>query len=1279
MISLSKFPTRTLGFAFLTLALIVLSLGGTAIAQETTGSIRGVVVDPNVAGVSGATVTAKGPTGLERTVTTDSEGAFLIPKLVPGKYNLTVTAASGFKKKVFSDVEVGVGERSLGNLALEIGNVAETVTVTSGTEELVNRDQSQISASFESRKIQDLPSNSAGGGLDTLALLIPGVAQNSGGGTNTNGTGLSVNGNRGRSNNFQIDGGDNNDLSVGGPNLFIDNQDQVQEYQVITNNFSAQYGRNLGAVVNIVTKAGTNQFHGTAFLFHRDQHVLDSLNNIERSQGLLNPNRQLTNVFGGTVGGPIIKNRAFFFFSYEGIRQPATTDALSGGFAINSADLPKLTAAYPGNPVINAIVGLNPSVLNLGTIQPRSDLSNCNATTLRLAGAPATQYALCNRDFIDFNSTTNPANAVRVEGFLIERLFGIPYTQNEWSLRGDMKVTDKDSFYVRYLYQKGVNVNNLGSTNGYSGDVPFFSKNFGGTYIRQINSKMVNEFRGVYTRLGVSFGGGCSATTLGCIPDASDIDAAQIESLSFAAVTGVTLSGNALRTTGMGGGLPQGRNTVLYDFADNLTWTRGKHSLLLGGEWKYTTAHVPFLPNYGSAFSFGAVTTAGVSPQQRIFNNAPSAVSIALGNPNVPYTEIDQYYFVQDDFRFRPNITLNLGLRYEYTGQPIDDLVDQTVTRETGPKPFWNNQLPLSARTIPRVPVDKNNFAPRVGFAWSPKFDHGFMHKLVGNDATVIRGGYAIAYDPAFYNILLNVANSAPFSISLAATSTQLSATAPVLPLANSFFGAAQRTAVQASGVLPIGQLNPKWLGQTQVASDFRSPYSQQWSFGFQRQVGRNNIFEARYVGNHGVGLFQSVLRNPFVGVTGNYVLQSGVPATAVGLPIATTPCQVNGSNTAGAAPNCLGGLFGFTRNLTVNGVATAVSFPSFASLLPAGTTGLSCVDNPATPDNEGSCNGRVRPQGAITDRENTAQSNYNALQMRFNGRFLKNSLNFGATYTYSRTIDDSSEVFAFNGEGSILPQNPFNYAGERGVSALHRPNIFALNFIYDVPYKKEQHGVLGHLLGGWQLNGTHVINSGRLYTPSQALNAARLGVGASYLSGGESLRPFSGNPNAPQTAVGISQIDASLLGRLTACNCAPTGITNLSGFLSLNDLNNGVFTPVTLSQVRFIYNGPGAAKMFGTPYGDVPRYALAGPILNQTNIGIFKNTRLFERVTLQARAELFNAFNHPNIGYGVTRNSSLPNSTLIDNAGVASGPFGDNSRIAMARRVIQFSLRLVF
>src|ERR1051326_8072606 len=277
-----------------------------AAAQATTGTLRGVVVDPNGGVVVGASVTAKNEaTGtVASPVTTTGEGIFEFASLLPGTYTLTVES-TGFKRSVSTGVQVKVGIVNPVNVKLEAGNVQETVTVVANTEEVVQREQSQISTTVDTRRVEELPSNAAGSGLDTLALLAPGVIPNNSGGVNTNGTGLSVNGNRARSNNFQIDGADNNDLDVAGPAMFVDNQDQVQEIQVITNNFSAQYGRNQGAIVNYVTKSGTNDFHGSAFEFHRDNTFLDSLDNIEKRNGQPAPNENLFNVFGGTVGGPL--------------------------------------------------------------------------------------------------------------------------------------------------------------------------------------------------------------------------------------------------------------------------------------------------------------------------------------------------------------------------------------------------------------------------------------------------------------------------------------------------------------------------------------------------------------------------------------------------------------------------------------------------------------------------------------------------------------------------------------------------------------------------------------------------------------------------------------------------------------------------------------------------------------------------------------------------------------------------------------------------------------
>src|SRR6185369_1893878 len=308
--------------------------------------------------------------------------------LIPGLYTITVET-TGFSKKATKDVNVRIGTTIDVPVQLAVGTPTETVTVTSSGEDIISRDQSQVSTTIDSRRVQDLPSNGAGGGIDTLALLAPGVIANRAGGTNTNGTGLSVNGNRGRANNFQIDGADNNDLSVAGPALFVDFQDSIQEYQVITNNFSAQYGRKQGAVVNIITKGGTNDFHGSAFWFHQDNKNLNSLNNIEKRSGQLQPNPSLYNVFGGTVGGPLPlprfgeggksilsgKDRFFFFITYQGIRNPLTTTLRSSSLAILPSEYARLLAAFPGKGAIASLTTQGIFAVRPGS-HPRTDVAN---------------------------------------------------------------------------------------------------------------------------------------------------------------------------------------------------------------------------------------------------------------------------------------------------------------------------------------------------------------------------------------------------------------------------------------------------------------------------------------------------------------------------------------------------------------------------------------------------------------------------------------------------------------------------------------------------------------------------------------------------------------------------------------------------------------------------------------------------------------------------------------------------------------------------------------
>jgi hypothetical protein len=1250
--------------ALITLAF--LALGVATFGQVQTGTLRGTVTDPNGGVVAGATVTVKNQsTGVvSPSAQTNGEGNYSFTNLVPGKYTLTIEQA-GFKKKSVVDVDVKLGAVVDMPVPLEIGAPTEQVTVTSTGEELVNRDQAQISAHFETRKIEELPSNGAGGGLDTLALLAPGVVAQRNGGVNTDGAGLSVNGNRARSNNFQIDGSDNNDLSIGGPSLFVDNQSQVAEYQVITNNFSAQYGRNSGSVVNVVTKQGGNDFHGDLFEYHQNWAHLSSLNNIERAAGQLKPNQNIYNTFGGTVGGPVYlpkfgeggpsywkgTDKAFFFFSYQGIRNPASFTLRGGSLSIYSTDLNRLNATFPGNAVINALSTMSGfAATNVGSVGPRTDLGAGTPKAFNLgalaAGCPraiavgSTAPAGCGTyttyinpstnapfitggpfDVFNFGSATAPQ---LFQAAFAERTIAEPFTENEWSTRFTVRPNNKDNIDFRYLKQNQLFANTGAGSNGFTYDVPATSQNLGGTWTRQISSKMVNEFKFTTQDLNVEFGGTATNYGIFSIPSPANI-ANTVANISFGTFTGLTRTTTTLATIGGATNIPQGRLVRVYQFADTLSWVRGKHNLVLGAEYKHLVNKVPFLPSYQGVYTYSTS-----SALTRILSNAPSSFSVTAGNPITTYTENDQYYFVQDDFKIRPNITLNLGVRYEYTGQPINQLHDATVARESGtPQAIYDPSLPLSVRTIPYVPPDKNNFAPRFGFAYTPKFEHGFMHKLVGENDTVLRGGFAIAYDPAFYNILLNLQNVAPYSAALSlSTSNALGSTttSPVPLPGNPIASVVQGNAI-SSGVLPLGKLNPLFLTQTTVSPNFRSPYSEQWSFGIQRQVTRSQVFEAMYVGTHGVGLFQNINDNFFTG------------------PL------VNGLN--------FGGTF---------------VFPNFKNLLPAGTVAQVCVDNPATPFvNESICNGRLKPQAGITMRANTAQSIYHSLQTRYSGRFLKNSLSLNGSYTYSHTIDNASEIFAFADISSANAQNPFCINScERANSNLNRPHAGSLSFIYDIPFYHEQKGFVGHLLGGWQLNGVYVVTSGNPFTPNESTNGS-YGLGNTYLTSGD--RPFIGNPSAPANTAAISAVDVALL-----YSDAPAGITgNDTRFFSLNTHNQGGgWVPVSLSAVRFIVNAPGAAKIFGTPFGDMPRNYLRGPAINQVNSSLFKNVKIGERAQLQLQATAINLLNHPNPGYGTNAAGYLPNATL-ENAGLASGGFNDFSQIAFGRRVIQFGIRLKF
>jgi hypothetical protein len=907
-----------------------------------------------------------------------------------------------------------------------------------------------------------------------------------------------------------------------------------------------------------------------------------------------------------------VKNKAFFFVDGQMIKQRSSFNFQAANPAITKAGLASLAAAFPGNPAIAALV--NQSVFAL---QP---------TARAQSGQPT--GTLCFP--LDQTVACTGANAVNVPVVFPEYTLLLPLDLKEYGLRGDFNPTSKDAFNAKYRYQQNPNANAVSQSNGYVGDVPFTSRNLNGAYTRQLTNSISNEFRAAWQKLAVTFGGcrlaGSTDPLKGCIPDTTGQGTA-FTNITF---TGISPLGTTLQAIGTATGVPQGRTVTDFQFSDNISWTKGRHSMIAGFDYRHLNNVNPFLPNFNGTFRFSSTA--------RLVQNFPTFAQIAQGQTTVTYKENDQFYYFQDDWKVRDNLTLNLGVRYENTGQPINTLNRITTARESNAATaFWRQSLPLDVRTVPAIPTDNNNWAPRVGFAYSPRWGKSsFVKALFGeSDATIIRGGYSIAYDPAFYNILLNVSTSAP-TVFLNTINNTGTAAAPGFRLPSNPTGNVVRGSL--GSFIQTNTYDPRLFSQTRVGSDFHSPYSEQWSLGVQRQFNKNNVAEVRYVGNRGVGLFQTINRNPRV------------------------DNLYNGFSFAG------------------------FNFPSFRNLLPAGVTPNPVTGNVAgTPDDESADDGRIIPgYGLIRSRENGGNSYYHGLQMRYNGR-LMNQFTVGASYAFSKTIDTASEIFLF-GENPIA-SNPFDTShNERGLSGNDVPHAGSFNIIWDIPYFRKQEGFAGKVLGGWQVNATYNLASGRPFTPSQFINL--LGAPAyedvnftNTFIGLDTSRPFVGNRNAPRSSVGISDIDAFIF-------FAADFVPSPTGFYDLAALNNSCqadgsgcrFIPVSTADVRYIINAPGSAKYFNNPYGNVLRNSERGPALNQLNLGFFKNTRVRENVRVQFRAELFNALNHPNPGFGVAAavGGNLPVTTL-ENAGTVGTRFNDSRDIALSSRKVQFGLRIIF
>jgi len=1059
--------------------LLVLALTG-AFAQTTTGDILGIVVDASGGVIAGAKVTVRNLETNERKETTSSaEGSFRVPLLPAGTYEIEVEK-SGFARFKQGPISLRLNQSADLRVSLSVAGTTETVSIAADAP-LINTTNAEVSTSFDAKRVAELPLSS-NRNLLNLAASVPGVAQISAGnsnfgnngnqGTETGSLMFSANGMRLRSNSFLIDGQDSYWPSTGGLLQPMNNPDIVGEVRIITNQFLPEFGRAAGSVMSVITKSGTNAFHGTAFWFHNSNR-LNALSNTDKRL-TPRPTRALyrvENQFGGTIGGPIVRDRTFFF----GSALRWTDRRVGSGSTINGAPTEE------GRRLLQEVAGDRPTV--------RALLENLPA------GAPNGQS----------RSITANGRTVSIPLGSLTGAGGQRFDDWQWSLKGDHRFNEKHNLSLRYMQDDSITTGSgqltpAGLTNVVPGISHSATANLGSTF----NSRMFNEFR-------VSYGRVNSSTNAQNPEVAERIPSIEVPDLGLRGF-------NAASTRtgiGLGANLPSFTIYNNYQLQNSFAWIQGSHSMKFGIDFRRVEQSSQFLPNLRGRLEYATL--------QRLVDDLATIAQMNTplrgGEPILHLKYNDYFFFLQDEWRVKPNFTLTYGIRYESPGNSIEPLrqLNERVLAANGNDPRYR-LYPVPAR-------DTNNWAPRVGFNYRFGTAPGILNWLTGEGKLVMRGGYSRTYDVAFNNIALNVFSSFPLVLAYNVP-TNAQSLSP-----NAF---AEMQSIRAGNLPAVA--NPDLLIRTIVSEDFRAPLAEQYSFQLQRELTNSWALSVGYVATKGTALFMSVDGNPTVPVA------NGVRSTRVN-------------------PN----------------------------------------------------------RGVIRERCNCGSSTYHSLQTSLEKRLSRN-FSMGAHYTWSSFIDDASEIFNPSTSGEIaFSQDPYNRKAERARSTYDRPHRFTINGVWEIPFMREQQGLLGRILGGWQANGFLTLQSGAPFT---ALNGADPGAVVLANLVGTSIRPFL-NTNLDLSSMKVRDIQAA-------------------GGRSL-------FTPASVAN----------------PLGNAGRNILRADGINRLDFGLIKNVRVREGHSMQVHANFFNATN--------TRDWSIPEGAIT------SPNFLNEGAAEVPARKIQLGLRYVF
>lgn len=804
-------------FFLLSLAVAALAVSPIrTIAQTSKGILVGVTRDSTGAVIQKAVVTVTGQdSGAVRSVSTKSDGTYRIDALDPGRYNIAVTQ-SGFRNFEANSVSVPPSVVTSYDVTLTIGSGAETVEVTS-VSATINTENGQLTGIVGAREIDKLPVLSLN--PFELAKTVPGV-QVLNQGSNGQGQEFTVNGARPRSNNFLLDGQEINDVAITGQAFQPNIPDIYESLAVITNNASAEYGRAGGAVSNLVTKSGTNTFHGTAFERYTGSglNALDGVTRQGKITGVAPPKKTRfdTQNYGFTAGGPIIKNKLFAFGA-------ASFNRFYGSEQASFLQLPDAE----GLATLNAIGGPQVALLN-------QYVSNGSYLTIpgyvhsqtlgNFADPKCVNGGKCIVSKINVGAQNGcpSTGCVVTTGFFQRPSTPEINTNTQWTYKIDYKPRDKDSFAARYLHSRNAFspdfLNNSGALIGFDTLQGGPSELGEGTWTHVFTPNILNEFRVSETRVHFAF----SATP--------DTLANPLNNLASIGVGGFP-------ALGPNQNFPQGRGEDLYQLQDTVGWTIGKQSLRIGFDIGRQIETDLVSQNAKGALNFAAGGSGSSSLGNFLFNQlGPSGSATKAFGP----TRLDPHnwrsgFFAQDDIKLTANLTVNLGLRYDYLSDP------QNSTQFPGLDPL-NPFAPIT--NVYPIKNDYNNLGPRVGFAYVPHFS-GFL----GDGKSVIRGGFGVLYDSFFSNITTNSVQGGPNgpngTIQVVTGNGQTNATGQ------------------------IALITPTLTNQTSVGSgvvnNLVNPLTYQYNLGVERELPAGILLGIRYVGSRGEKLYANQQYNFFV------------------------------------------------------------------------------------------------------------------------------------------------------------------------------------------------------------------------------------------------------------------------------------------------------------------------------------------------------------------------------------------------------------------------------